>query len=215
MAEARISLNEQRLNAIVSALKQMEPRSVLDLGCGEGKLLSRLLQERVFGKIVGVDVSIRSLEIAKDRLRLDEMPDKLRRKIDLFQGSVVYRDARFSGFDAAVLVEVIEHVDESRLPALARTVFGEARPKAVLVTTPNSEYNVRFSLPIGAFRHKDHRFEMTQEQFRKWACDTADHYQYSIEFGAIGDVDEKVGPPTQMAIFRLKDALVQGAEVSS
>ena len=201
VVEERLSLNEARLEAVVTALRKVEARSVIDLGCGEGKLLKRLIEERTFGKIAGADVSVRSLEIAKERLRYDEMPEKVRRKIDLFQASVVYRDARFSGFDAAALVEVIEHVDPPRLCALARTVFGEARPRVVIVTTPNAEHNPRFGLPAGALRHKDHRFEWTRSQFRKWAEETATHYEYAVEHHPIGEMDEALGAPTQMAVF--------------
>jgi 3' terminal RNA ribose 2'-O-methyltransferase Hen1 len=149
---------------------------------------------------------VRCLEIAKERLHYDELPEKQRRKIDLFQASVVYRDARFSGFDAAVLVEVIEHVDAPRLGALARTVFGHARPRTVIVTTPNAEYNARFGMPAGAFRHKDHRFEWTRGQFHAWAERVAFEYKYSVEIHPVGDMDETLGAPTQMAVFSSLEA---------
>lgn len=200
--EARLSLNEARLAAVVAALEQAEARTVIDLGCGEGKLLKRLLEERAFDRIAGCDVSIRSLAIARERLRYDEMPDKQKRKIDLFQASVVYRDARFSGFDAAALVEVIEHVDRPRLGALSRTVFEHARPRVVVVTTPNAEYNERLGLPKGAFRHADHRFEWTRADFRSWAERTASEYGYSVEHRPVGEMHETLGAPTQMAVFK-------------
>ena len=199
--EARISLNDARLAAVVAALRKAEAHTVIDLGCGEGKLLRRLLEERTFDRLAGADVSVRSLEIARERLRLDEMPEKQRRKIDLFQASVVYRDARFAGYDAAALVEVIEHVDPPRLAALSRTVFRHARPRTVIVTTPNAEHNARFGLPAGAFRHKDHRFEWTRDEFRTWAERTASEYGYSFEIHPVGEMDEAFGPPTQMALF--------------
>ncbi len=199
--EARLSLNDTRLAAVIAALRTAEAHTVIDLGCGEGRLLKRLMEERVFDRISGADVSVRCLEIAKERLHLDEMPEKQRRKIDLFQASVVYRDARFSGFDAAVLVEVIEHVDAPRLGALARTVFEHARPRTVIVTTPNSEYNARFGMPAGALRHKDHRFEWTRAEFRAWADRVAAEYRYSVAIHPVGDMDETLGAPTQMAVF--------------
>lgn len=199
--EERLSLNDARLAAVIAALRSAEAHTVIDLGCGEGRLLKRLLEERVFDRISGADVSVRCLEIAKDRLRYDDLPEKQRRKIDLFQASVVYRDARFSGFDAAVLVEVIEHVDAPRLGALARTVFEHARPRTVIVTTPNAEYNSRFGMPAGAFRHKDHRFEWTRAEFRAWADRVASEYRYSVEMHPVGEMDETLGAPTQMAVF--------------
>ncbi|WP_437899953.1 3' terminal RNA ribose 2'-O-methyltransferase Hen1 [Sorangium sp. So ce124] len=200
--EARISLDEARREAVVAALRRAEARSVLDLGCGEGKLLKRLVDERVFERVAGADVSMRSLEIARNRLRLDDLPDKQRRRIQLFQASVTYRDARFSGYDAATLVEVIEHVDLSRLGALTRSVFEHARPRVVLVTTPNAEYNALFEgLPRGALRHGDHRFEWTRAEFHAFCEGVAAAHGYAVEHLPIGPMDPSLGAPTQMAIF--------------
>ena len=204
--EARLSLNDARLAAVIDALRKAEAHTVIDLGCGEGKLLRRLIEERTFDRISGADVSVRCLEIAKERLRYDDMPEKQRRKIDLFQASVVYRDARFAGFDAAALVEVIEHVDAPRLEALSRTVFEHARPRTVIVTTPNAEYNARFGMPRGAFRHKDHRFEWTRAEFRAWADSVAARFQYSVQILPVGEMDETLGAPTQMAVFSSLEA---------
>ncbi|WP_437727705.1 3' terminal RNA ribose 2'-O-methyltransferase Hen1 [Sorangium sp. So ce861] len=201
-AEARMSLDEERRAAVVAALRRAEARSVLDLGCGEGKLLKRLVDERVFERVAGADVSMRSLEIAKNRLRLDDLPDKQRRRIQLFQASVTYRDARFSGYDAITLIEVIEHVDLPRLGALTRAVFEHARPRVAVVTTPNAEYNVRFEgLPRGALRHGDHRFEWTRAEFHAFCAGVAGAHGYAVEHLPIGPMDPSLGAPTQMAIF--------------
>jgi 3' terminal RNA ribose 2'-O-methyltransferase Hen1 len=168
--EKRISLNEQRLAAVVGELKRSGAKRVLDLGCSTGNLLRRLLEERQFERVVGLDVSYRALEIAADKLNLERMPPKVRERIELVQGSLNYRDKRLAGYDAAAVVEVIEHLDEARRAAFERVVFEFARPGTVVVTTPNVEYNVRFEgLPAGKFRHKDHRFEWTRGQFREWA----------------------------------------------
>ncbi|WP_437784604.1 3' terminal RNA ribose 2'-O-methyltransferase Hen1 [Sorangium sp. So ce1097] len=205
-AEARISLDEARREAVVAALRRAEARSVLDLGCGEGKLLKRLVDERVFERVAGADVSVRSLEVAKRRLRLDDLPDKQRRRIQLFQASVTYRDARFSGHDAVTLVEVIEHVDLSRLGALTRSVFEHARPRVVVVTTPNAEYNERFEgLPRGALRHGDHRFEWTRAELRAFCEEVAAAHGYAVEHLPIGPMDPALGAPTQMAVFLRAD----------
>ncbi len=72
------------------------------------------------------------------------------------------------------------------------------------VTTPNVEYNVRWeSLPAGKVRHGDHRFEWTREEFRGWARTVAERHGYAVEFLPVGPDDPEVGPPTQMAVFRL------------
>ncbi len=199
--EAPVRLNELRLDAVLETLKQCGARGVLDLGCGEGKLLVTLMEDAHFEKLVGVDVSTQALESAAKRLRLDRHP-KRRERVSLLHGALTYRDDRLHGFDAAVLVEVIEHLDAPRLRALERVVFAHARPGCVIVTTPNREYNVRFeSLPAGNFRHPDHRFEWERSEFRTWAEYVAAQFDYSVRFVPIGEADETLGPPTQMAVF--------------
>jgi 3' terminal RNA ribose 2'-O-methyltransferase Hen1 len=205
--ETRISLNQQRLDAVVSVLKSGGAKRVLDLGCSYGNLLRRLLEDKQFEQIVGLDVSHRALEIAADRLHLDRLPERQRKRIELIHGSLIYRDRRLSGFDAAAVVEVIEHLDEPRLAAFERVLFEFARPRTVIVTTPNVEYNVKFeTLPAGTMRHRDHRFEWTREQFGDWASTVAGRFKYSVRFVPIGPNDSVVGAPTQMAVFEAMNA---------
>jgi 3' terminal RNA ribose 2'-O-methyltransferase Hen1 len=200
--EATISLNEQRQNAVIDALKSSGAQRVLDLGCSYGNLLRRLIKDRQFEQIVGLDVSHRALEIASERLNLDRLSEKQRARIQLIQGSLIYRDKRLAGFDAAAVVEVIEHLDEPRLAAFERVLFEFARPRTIVVTTPNVEYNVKFpTLSAGRFRHKDHRFEWTREQFRNWATATGARFAYNVRFAPIGPEDSQLGSPTQMAVF--------------
>ena len=202
--ERPLSLNERRLSAVLAALKGAQAKRVVDLGCGEGRLLKTLLEDRGFDEIVGMDVSHRALEAAAGRLRLERLPERMRERIKLIQGSLTYRDRRLAGFDAATVVEVVEHLDEPRLSAFERVLFEFARPKTVVLTTPNVEYNVKFEgLPAGRFRHKDHRFEWTRAEFRQWAEGLAARYGYSARFLPVGDEDPQVGAPTQMGVFTL------------
>lgn len=195
-------LAAQRVDAVVDALRAAGARSVVDLGCGEGRLLAALLADPAFERITGADASVRSLEKAKRRLRLDGLSDTQRARVTLLQTALTYRDPRLRGYDAAVLMEVVEHVDPPRLAALAHTVLGDAHPGTVVVTTPNAEYNVRFpELSAGAMRHRDHRFEWTREQFRNWVRAVADRFGYTAAFGSVGDDDPAVGPPTQLAVL--------------
>ncbi|CAM5359305.1 3' terminal RNA ribose 2'-O-methyltransferase Hen1 [Streptomyces pilosus] len=197
----------QRREAILTALRSCGAARVLDLGCGQGQLVQQLLKDPSFTKIAGVDVSVRALTIASRRLRLDRMGERQSARVSLFQGSLAYTDKRLKGYDAAVLSEVIEHLDPPRLPALEYAVFGAARPGTVLVTTPNVEYNVRWeSLPAGHVRHGDHRFEWTRAEFRAWARKVAERHGYTVEFVPVGPDDPEVGPPTQMAVFRTGSA---------
>lgn len=201
-AEQRISLNEQRLGTVLATLKNSGARRVLDLGCGEGKLLQALLKERQFEQIVGLDVSYRTLEIAQDRLKLDRLPATQRQRIQLIHGSLMYRDKRLSGFDAATVIEVIEHLDPPRLAAFERVLFECARPATIVLTTPNREYNVKWeSLSAGKLRHKDHRFEWSREEFQNWAGQIAAKFGYALRFLPVGPENPDVGAPTQMAVF--------------
>jgi 3' terminal RNA ribose 2'-O-methyltransferase Hen1 len=200
--ERSLSLNEQRLSTVLAALKGSGATRVVDLGCGEGRLLELLLDERQFAEIVGMDVSYRALEIAADRLRLDRLPPMQRERLRLIHGSLMYRDSRITGFEAAAVVEVIEHLDPPRFAAFERVLFEFARPGTVVLTTPNAEYNVRWErLPAGEFRHRDHRFEWTRAQFQAWAQRIADRFSYAVRFVPVGPEDAKVGSPTQMGIF--------------
>lgn len=200
--ERPLSLNDQRLATVLAVLKGSGASRVIDLGCGEGRLLKLLLAERQFTEIVGMDVSYRTLETATDRLHLDRMSAMQRERIQLLHGSLMYRDARLTGYDAAAVVEVIEHLDAPRLAAFERVLFEFARPGLVVITTPNSEYNVKWeSLPAGEFRHRDHRFEWTRAQFNDWSARVSASHGYAVRFAPVGPEDSVVGSPTQMAIF--------------
>ena len=200
--ERTVSLNERRMDCVLAALKATGAGRVLDLGCGEGRLLRKLMADPEFIEIVGMDVSSRALDVAESRLKLERLAPKQRERIRLIHGSLMYRDARLAGFDAAAVMEVVEHLDTARLRAFERVLFECARPGAIVLTTPNGEYNVKWpSLPAGQFRHPDHRFEWSRAEFETWATDVATQFGYSVQFMSVGDADALVGPPTQMAVF--------------
>ena len=202
--EKRINLHDARLDTVCDQLVKSGATRVIDLGCGEGKLLGRLIKQWQFKEIVGTDVAIRSLEIANKRLRLDDLPSFQADRVKLFHGSLMYRDSRFQDFEAAAIVEVIEHLDAPRLSAFERVVFRHARPKTVIVTTPNSEYNVMWpSLPAGEFRHPDHRFEWTRTEFKNWADSICQRFNYTVNIFPVGPIEDSVGAPTQMAVFKI------------
>lgn len=200
--EKPIRLNDQRMDRVVALIRELGAASVLDLGCGEGRLLRELLKVPGVARIAGVEVAPRVLAAAGDRLKLDFMPDVKRRRIDLLQGSLVYRDDRLKGFDAAAVIEVIEHMEAERLSAFEAALFGHARPGAVIVTTPNREYNALFEgMQPGALRHPDHRFEWTRAEFRHWAESVALAHGYAVRFEGIGPENPTHGQPTQVAVF--------------
>ncbi len=200
----KVSLHDQRLQQVAQEIYQLAPKRVLDLGCGEGKLLRLLLRQPKIDYILGMDVSHQALTRAAQRLHLAEMPPRQRARIDLVQGSLLYKDERLAGFDAAALVEVIEHLDPSRLAALEAVVFGQARPGHVFVTTPNADYNQLYdTLSAGTFRHTDHRFEWSRAEFAAWATAVAERHGYQVRLVAMGEEVEGVGGPSQMAVFGL------------
>ncbi|KAB2349444.1 3' terminal RNA ribose 2'-O-methyltransferase Hen1 [Actinomadura rudentiformis] len=210
-----VPLAERRIQAVLETLHAQQAPRVIDLGCGSGKLVARLKQDAYFQRIAGVDVSDRALQGARRRGQPDDSFEGARRRgrpddaspdrpsrVEVFQGALTYSDERFRGYDAAVLMEVIEHIDPPRLPAVERVVFGDAKPRVVVVTTPNSEYNVRYEgLAPGAMRHPDHRFEWTRAEFRRWAERVAAEHGYQVRYVPVGDDDPEVGAPTQLGVF--------------
>jgi 3' terminal RNA ribose 2'-O-methyltransferase Hen1 len=202
VSDGQESLNEQRLGAVVAALRASGAERVLDLGCGAGSLIRELLKDKQFREIVGLDVSIRSLEAGQRRLKLDRLPMMQANRVKLIHGSLIYRDKRLEGFDAAAVVEVVEHLDPPRLSAFERVLFEFAKPRTIVLTTPNREYNVMWeTLPAGQFRHPDHRFEWTRQEFQNWAQTVAGRFGYTVRFLAVGPQHATLGAPTQMAIF--------------
>lgn len=204
LVEPKVSLAVQRRDAVLEQLGRAGARSVLDLGCGGGALLRALLENPDFTRVQGVDVSASALATAARRLHVDKMSDRQRARLTLRQSSLTYADPDLKGYDAAVLMEVVEHLDPDRLPALEHSVFAVARPRTVLVTTPNVEYNALFeTLPEGRHRHSDHRFEWTRAEFEDWTHGVARRRGYAVRHLPIGPVDAERGAPTQLAVFTL------------
>lgn len=202
ISQRKATLHEKRIALVTEKLLESKAKKVIDLGCGEGKLLRQLLKHQQFTSIAGMDVSYSELLKAKERLYYDNLSPKQKERLILFQGSLLYLDERCKGFDAAAIVEVIEHLDVYRLKAFERVVFEFSQPRTVIITTPNSEYNVMWeTLQHGTMHHSDHRFEWTRKEFQDWAERIAATYHYRVEFHPIGDVEETVGAPSQMALF--------------
>ncbi|WP_207431521.1 3' terminal RNA ribose 2'-O-methyltransferase Hen1 [Sabulibacter ruber] len=203
----RENLHQQRLNRAYERLKESGAKRVLDVGCGEGKLLRLLVKDSQFSKLTGMDVSYGELQKAKENFRLDEASPAMRERLTLFQGSVTYLDERLLGYDALAMVEVVEHLDEERLPTMEQVIFGYASPATVVLSTPNAEYNVVFErMDPEAFRHEDHRFEWTREQFSQWCARVCEQFGYQVSIEPVGQEESNVGAPSQLAVFQKKSA---------
>ncbi|MCX4027305.1 3' terminal RNA ribose 2'-O-methyltransferase Hen1 [Endozoicomonas sp. SM1973] len=203
--EKPLSLNKQRIDQVLTTLVSLPVKKVLDIGCGDGKLLKQLFNSKQFTQATGLDVSSQALAIAENRLKLDRLPEHQQARVNLLHGSLLCRDARIKDFDAICCIEVVEHVDEDRLPALEKVLFDYAKAPYIIVTTPNSEYNQRFGLEPGQVRHPDHRFEWSRQQFTEWTRLIADKYHYNVTVSGLGEVDQELGQPTQMAVFTLHE----------
>lgn len=200
--EKKLNLNQTRLRAVMDEVLNSGAKSVIDMGCGEGNLTRLLIREKQLTKVAAFDVSFTALERCRSKLKVDRLHETLHNKLDLFQSSLTYRDKRFEGFDCACVIEVIEHMDISRLTAFTRALFEFASPKTIILTTPNIEYNVNYEhMKENALRHSDHRFEWNREQFIDWANSVCEKYGYNVEIKEIGDSDDETGTPTQMGIF--------------
>jgi 3' terminal RNA ribose 2'-O-methyltransferase Hen1 len=200
--ERPLGLHEQRIGTVLSLLRGIGAKSILDLGCGEGKLVRHLIADSQFERILGMDVSWRSIEIATERLKINQLGEKQRARVELMHGSLMYRDRRLEGFDAAAVVEVIEHLDAPRLAAFERVLFEYAKPSTIVITTPNAEYNSLFpTLPVGKFRHRDHRFEWKRQEFTQWAENVAEKFGYTVRTQPVGPEDAVLGAPTQIGVF--------------
>lgn len=192
-------LQQARVDAVLRHLRARKVRSAIDLGCGGGDLLLKLAEEPRLQRIVGLDLSCSALRIAQSRLGLASLNQNPR--IRLVHGSFTEENEVFSGFDAAVLLETIEHIDASELPALEDTLFGSFRPQYVIVTTPNRDYNPVYGLGPDELRHPDHRFEWGRLKFRRWAQGVAGRRNYDAVMLDIGEPHWELGPPTQMVLF--------------
>ena len=198
-------MHDQRLAAVLAALRDCGAATILDLGCGDGALLLRLAQEPAVRRIVGMDLSADAL--ARLRAKTELMPAAVCEKVELVHGSIAQPPVSLAGFDAAVLVETIEHVDPDRLSLIERSVFQEMRPATVVITTPNSDFNPLLGVPAHRFRHPDHRFEWGREKFRSWMEGVARRNDYVFSCHDVAGAHPVHGGATQMAILtRLRDA---------
>lgn len=201
--EHPITLHDARLDFVLGSLLNSGAESVLDLGCGSGAFLKYAATQKQFRRIVGVDTSEESLAVARRELA-PHIEDGTK-SISLINGSYLTENMTLAGFDAAVLIETIEHLDPRRLSVLERILFVAYRPTTIVLTTPNKEYNVLYGLGEDELREPDHRFEWSRLRFRSWSTRLARQYGYRVLFGNVGECHPVFGTPTQAARFTRDD----------
>lgn len=194
-------LHQERLDVVVRELLNCGATRVIDLGCGEGELLHQLGEHLQFEHLLGIDIDAQALTCARTNLGLDPLVPGGRTQVRF--GSFEEADPSLPKFDAAVMLETIEHIDPRNLSRVERTVFGVIRPANILITTPNQEYNVLHGMSPGQLRHPGHRFEWTRPQFQSWCSGVAQRNDYQVSFMDLGPRDPALGSSTQMGRFSL------------
>ncbi|MFY0992025.1 methyltransferase [Halomonas sp. C05BenzN] len=203
-----LDLHQQRLQHVAAQLRASGARRVLDLGCGTGTLLQYLLHEPQFETLVGLEQSGELL--AQAQLRLGERSGAGNGRLGLVCGSYADPQPGLAGFDAAAMVETIEHVPPATLSRVERVVFGQMRPPLLLLTTPNHDFNPLYGMAPGEFRDADHRFEWTRARFSDWARGVARRNGYRVRLSGIGEWHPELGQPTQLARFTMSEARAGG-----
>lgn len=196
-------LHQERLQRVVSLVRASGARRVLDLGCGSGGLLQYLLRDAQFDRVVGLELSGELLAQAK--MRLEDLPSVRAGRLELVCGSYTDKHPGLTGFDAAAMVETIEHVPPEALSRVERAVFAGLRPHLLVMTTPNHEYNPLYDMAPGEFRDPDHKFEWDRARFREWAQGVARRNGYRVSFSGVGEMDTHLGQPSQVARFTLAE----------
>jgi SAM-dependent methyltransferase len=190
-------LHEERMAAVMAAVRAGAPARVLDLGCGDGDMLVRLAAEPCIAALVGLDIDEGAL--ARARARLARVAAAGR--VDLRLGSMLAPPDDLVGWDCAVLVETIEHIEPGQLSRLERALFSRPRPARVVLTTPNAEFNRLLGVPARRRRHPDHRFEWTRAQFRTWCARAVRGRGFDVTITDIAGAHPDLGGASQMAVF--------------
>lgn len=193
-------LHEERLQAVLGAVQATGAAHIVDLGCGDGDLIIRLAGDSRFERLVCVDINAESLDRLRQRLTRIEVRAG---QVDLRYASMTDPADDLNGIDCAILVESIEHIEPDQLSKLERSLFHRIRPKSVVMTTPNAEYNPVLGVPSHRFRHPGHKFEWDREKFRRWSSRAAREAGYGVVFSDIGGHHPRLGSASQMAVFRL------------
>lgn len=195
-------LHEERLKAVAEVVRDSGAGRVLDLGCGDGDLFVRLAADPFLTELVGLDICRASLDRLRTRLA---GCDAVVPRIDLREASMTEVSPDLAGFDCAVLIETIEHIDPGRLSKVENALFKRLRPRIVVITTPNSEFNALLGVPSHRMRHPDHRFEWDRAQFRRWCKRAAKAGQYSVKYQDVAGYHPELGGASQLASFFLDD----------
>ncbi len=187
---------------VLQQLQAVAAQRVLDLGCGDGEFLLPLVGESWVQRVVGVEPA--AARLASVQRAIGAMEPAHRDKVTLLQGSVLDSApwlAMARDCDAAVMIEVIEHLDPSQLSGLERVLFRDLAPRLAILTTPNADFNRLLGVPDHRFRHPDHKFEWGRARFGKWAEAVAGRVGSSVTLHDLAGRHPDLGGASQMAVF--------------
>ncbi|XP_050674299.1 small RNA 2'-O-methyltransferase isoform X2 [Leptidea sinapis] len=182
---------------------------VVDFGYHDMSFIKYLKEVPGIKHVLGVDIETIPLQCSSLILGCDEHTRENPLKVTLFQGNAADPDYRLIGCDAVIAIEMIEHMLPHDLERFVHTVFGFIKPRIVILTTPNADFNVMFkALENNGLRRLDHFFEWSRSQFNDWCSNIVDRYpNYTVTCKGIGP-----GPPdtlrlgccSQLALFVAK-----------
>ncbi|XP_076258447.1 hen1 methyltransferase isoform X2 [Rhynchophorus ferrugineus] len=186
-------------------------KKLVDFGCAEFGLFI-FLKDLNLNEIMFVDINENLLDENICRVQ-PLLGDHLKRRyspleVTVFKGSVSDPDYRLHKTDVVTAIELIEHLYPDTLDAFCYNIFSYIQAKLIIITTPNADFNVVFK-KVNMFRHPDHKFEWTRNQFKDWCQNITERFQdYRVEINGIGEYFEETkmfGCCSQMALFIRKD----------
>ena len=186
------SVRFQRFKTIISVLANYDINSIIEFGCGNGYFIPMLISQNKYSKIAAID---------KNEKKINKLKSKYKDVI-FYNGSFLKENNEFRQYDCIIGIEIIEHLFEDEINVLSKIIFSKIKPKVIIFTTPNIEYNINLPILHGGFRNIDHKFEFNPKelnQYGKSICLKYQSYKYYTGFC------DRLGA-TQIIVFERIDA---------
>lgn len=114
-------------STLVNLAKPLDPKSILDAGCGEGFTMNRLNENSVGREIEGIEFSEDAIKLGKN----------LFPTLKFRQGSVYEMPYKKNSFDLVVCTEVLEHIDD---PEKVLKELIRVSKNYLIVSVPNEPF---------------------------------------------------------------------------